>query len=330
MEFASRPPQSDVCSDRSSSRWHSRSPDGRRCTVKTRPPRRRLAQMIACLYPLPQAQAVSLLQKVRPQQPAPLFILTDPNKDPDDLSVLVETKYLEEHGFVQLRCVVATLGDRQVRTTRAKFARSVLDELGLKHTRVGVGRDYEFAVKDAQGLVDAKVTQGREKDHAVFVESPLLRPDANVELNGPEVLREELQQVADHTAVFVVNAGMPDLAELLRDAPELVRHKVARVVIMGGVESQLDQQGFAVADKRAYNNSTHQPSADYTYKRLQELGVPLVVVVREAAYTAARPAASMMVLLPQIIRSASSSSNSRSNRCSICGRGSGAVTCHPH
>ena len=236
-----------------------------------------------------QAQAVALLQKVRPPQPAPLFILTDPNKDPDDLSVLVETKYLEEHGFVHLRCVVATLGDQQVRTTRAKFARSVLDELGLKHTRVGVGTDYEFAVKDAQGLVDAKVTQGREKDHAVFVETPLLRPDANVEMNGSGVLREELQQVADHTAVFVVNAGMPDLAELLRDAPELVRHKVARVVIMGGVEPQLDQQGFAVADKRAYNNSTHQPSADYTYTRLQELGVPLVVVVREAAYTAAAP-----------------------------------------
>lgn len=236
-----------------------------------------------------QAHAVALLQNVRPQQPAPLFLFTDPNKDPDDLSVLVETKYLQEHGFVDLRCVVATLGNQQVRATRAKFARSVLDDLGLKHSRVCVGRDYEFAVKNSEGVVDAKVTQGREKDHSVFVETPLLRPHAVVEFNGSEVLREELERVVDRTAVFVVNAGMPDLAELLRDAPELVRNKVARVVIMGGVETDLDQHGFAVADKRAYNNSTHQPSADFTCTRLQELGVPLVVVVREAAYTAAAP-----------------------------------------
>lgn len=236
-----------------------------------------------------QARALFLLQQARPEQPAPLFLLTDPNKDPDDLSVLVETKYLQEHGFVDLRCVVATLGDREVRTTRARFARSVLDELGLKHTRVGVGGNYEFAVKDSRGAVDAKVTQGREKDHRVFVETPLLRPHAVVEADALGLIKAELKRVADQSAVFVVNAGMVDLADLLRDTPELFRQKTARVVIMGGVEPQLDQRGFAVADKRAYNNSTHQPSADYCYTRLQELGVPLVVVIKEAAYTAAAP-----------------------------------------
>ena len=236
-----------------------------------------------------QARAVSLLRQVRPEQPAPLFLLTDPNKDPDDLSVLVETKYLQEQGFVDLRCAVTTLGDQEVRTTRAKFARSVLDELGLKHTRVGVGVNYEFAVIDAIGVVDVKITQGREKDHRVFVETPLLRPEAVVEMDGLGLIKEELERVADHTAVFVVNAGMADLAELLRDAPELVKKKTARVVIMGGVEPKVDQRGFVVSDKRAYNNSTHQPSADYSYARLQELGVPLVVVLKEAAYTAAAP-----------------------------------------
>ncbi len=236
-----------------------------------------------------QARAISLLQRVRPQQPAPLVLLTDPNKDPDDLSVLVETKYLQEHGFVDLRCVVTTLGDEDVRTIRARFARSVLDELGLTHTRVGVGGNYELAVRDANGAEDAKVTQGREKDHRVFVETPLLRPDAAVEMDGLGLIKSELERVADHSAVFVVNAGMVDLAELLRNAPELVRQKTARVVIMGGVESHLDQRGFAKADSRAYNNSTHQPSADYSYSRLQELGVPLVVVIREAAYAAAAP-----------------------------------------
>lgn len=236
-----------------------------------------------------QARAIELLCKSRPEKPAPLFLFTDPNKDPDDLSVLVEARYLQEQGFVDLRCAVTTLGNRDVRTIRAKFTRSVLDDLGLHRAQVGVGVDYGFDVKDATGAVDVKATAGREKDHRVFVETPLLRPLAVVEPDGLALLKRELDRVADHSAVLVVNAGMVDLAELLRSEPELVQRKVARVVIMGGVEPRLDPMGFAIADKRAYNNSTHQPSADYVYSRVQELGLSLVIVNKEATYSAAAP-----------------------------------------
>ncbi len=58
---------------------------------------------------------------------------------------------------------------------------------------------------------------------------------------------------------------------------------------MGGVDSQLDEQGFVSADERAYNNTTDQPSADYAYARVQALGIPLLVVTKEAAYAAAAP-----------------------------------------
>ena len=218
-----------------------------------------------------QAHAIALLQQARPRMPAPLFLFTDPNKDPDDLSVLIEIKYLQEHGFLDLRCALTTLGDREVRTMRAKFTRSVLDVLGLDNASVGVGVDYPFEVKDAQGKVDAKATLGREKDHRVFVETTLLMPQAIVVADGQKLILKELEQVADHSAIFLDNAGMADVAELLRNAFELLKQKVARVVIMGGVEPQLDQRGFVLADKRAYNNSTHQSSADSVYARLQEL-----------------------------------------------------------
>ena len=236
-----------------------------------------------------QARAIALLCQSRPEKPAPLFLFTDPNKDPDDLSVLVETRSLQQQGFVDLRCAVTTLGNREVRTIRAKFTRSVLDDLGLHSAQVGVGVDYEFEVKDGSGAVDVKGTAGREKDHRVFVETPLLRPLAVVEPDGLALLKRELDRVADRSAVLVVNAGMVDLAELLRSDPELVQRKVARIVIMGGVEPRLDPRGFAIADKRAYNNSTHQPSADYVYFRVQELGLPLVIVNKEATYSAAAP-----------------------------------------
>ena len=156
-----------------------------------------------------QSLAILLLNQVRPERPAPLFLFTDPNKDPDDLSVLVETKYLQEQGFVDLRCVVSTLGDHDVRTNAARFARSVLDDLGLENTRVGVGVDYGFEVKDANGAVDAKATAGREKDHRVFVETPLLRPLAIVETDGLALIKKELERVADHSAVFWSTRAWP-------------------------------------------------------------------------------------------------------------------------
>ncbi len=236
-----------------------------------------------------QAQAIATLRNARPKMPAPLFLFTDPNKDPDDLSVLVETKYLQELGFLELRCAVTTLGDQAVRTTRAKFTRCVLDELGLRNAQVGVGVDYALEVRDGTGRVDQKATVGREKDHRVFVETPLLKPQVVVEMDGLALLKRELEKVPDQSAILLVNAGMADIAALLRDAPDLVTRKVARVVIMGGVEPRLDSRGFVVADKRAYNNSTHQPSAGYTCLRLQELGLPLVILNKEATYAAAVP-----------------------------------------
>ena len=181
-----------------------------------------------------QSQAIARLQQLQPMKPSPLFLFTDPNKDPDDLSVLIIVKSLEQRGFVDLRCVIATLGDREIRILRAKFARSVLDDLGRQTAKVGVGEDYDFEINDATGAFDAKATQGRKADHRVFVETPLLRRDVAVEINGLDLLKNELKRVTDQSAVILVNSGMVDFAQLLRDDPELVKQKTAKIVVMGG------------------------------------------------------------------------------------------------
>ena len=47
-----------------------------------------------------QSPAILRLNQTRPEPPSPLFLFTDPNKDPDDLIVLVQSKYLQQQGFV--------------------------------------------------------------------------------------------------------------------------------------------------------------------------------------------------------------------------------------
>lgn len=236
-----------------------------------------------------QARAVEFLLEVRPQAPAPLFLFTDPNKDSDDLSVLVLAAELAEQGFVDLKCVATTLGDRETRLRRARFAKDVLEDLGMSGVKVGAGGDYGFEVKDAGGKPDREATEGRRKDHEKFIDTRFEHPRGAVATDGVALLASELTGVPDGSAVLLVNAGMADLAVLLRNAPELVKRKTARVVIMGGVEPKVNEQGLVTADMRAYNNTTHQPSADFVYQRVQELGIPLVVVTKEAAYAAAAP-----------------------------------------
>ena len=226
---------------------------------------------------------------MRPPSPAPLFLFTDPNKDPDDLSVLVLASALQQQGFLDLRCVVTTLGDRQTRLRRARFAKDVLEDLGLEEVRVGAGLDYGLEVRDAEGAPDPKATEARQKDHQVYIESPLGQPQGALATDALALLEGELARVPERSAVLLVNAGMADLAALLRVAPEVVRQKTAKVVIMGGVDPKVDERGFLSADQRAYNNTTDQPSADYVYERLQALGIPLVVVTKEAAYVVAAP-----------------------------------------
>ena len=111
---------------------------------------------------------------------------------------------------------------------RAKFAKDVLEDLGLQEVEVGAGVDYDFEVKDARGLVDLEATAGRRKDHQVFIDTPFGHPHGIVAAKGLALLKNELARVPDGSAVLLVNAGMADLAAILRAAPELVKTKTAR------------------------------------------------------------------------------------------------------
>lgn len=255
--------------------------------IPAQPPHLEPTAITPMLLTRNQQRALSLLQHARPTEPIRLFLFVDPNKDPDDLTVLVDVNYLQRHGFFELRGAVTTLGNLETRTARAKFLRSVFSELGLEGPRVAVGIDYRIEARGPDGSVDAVATAKRKLDHSVFMDSPLLNSSAEVEADSLAMLQSELAELPDHSAGFVVNAGMADLAELLRLNPGLVQRKLAQVVIMGGVDSKLDSRGFVVADQRAYNNSTHQSSADFTYTTLQQLGVPLVIVTKEASYAVA-------------------------------------------
>ncbi|KFA27575.1 nucleoside hydrolase, partial [Xanthomonas vasicola pv. musacearum NCPPB 4384] len=136
------------------------------------------------------------------------------------------------------------------------------------------------------------MTSAQAREHSKFLaEGAPLRaaPDA-VHTDGVRAMRERLA-TSPHKLGMVVIAGMTDANALLAEAGDLVREKVASITIMGGIDPTKDADGFVQPDTRAYNNATDIHAARALYRGAQQLGIPLRILTKEAAYKAAVPPA---------------------------------------
>lgn len=111
--------------------------------------------------------------------------------------------------------------------------------------------------------------------------------------SGVSLFVRQMEQADDGLFTLVVLSGMRDAWDLLRDHTELFRRKIARVVIMGGIEvsgtlAKLSEEGFLVPDT-ASNNAFDMEAANCFYRELQQQSIPMTIVSRWAAYAAKLP-----------------------------------------
>ena len=83
-------------------------------------------------------------------------------------------------------------------------------------------------------------------------------------------------------------SSLKDAAIFIRDNENLFIQKVREVVIMGGVELPIMDENPLKPDT-AHNNQFDTTAADFIWKRLQELSVPIVCTTRHCAYAAQVP-----------------------------------------
>ena len=89
--------------------------------------------------------------------------------------------------------------------------------------------------------------------------------------------------------VLLLLSSLKDAAVFLRDNETLFVSKVRTCVVMGGVEPFSDNPSGMLVPDSAQNNQYDKPAARFFYTRCQELGVPLIVISREAAYAVPVP-----------------------------------------
>jgi len=167
---------------------------------------------------------------------------------------------------------------------RARLCRGTLDLLGLHGVRVGIGSDGG----DTEGNNTDKFTSLA----ASYIPKPFSESAASLEPAQPMLL-ELYRDAAERSLTLTIIASLKDPALLLRDWPSLFAAKTKEVVIMGGVQPPTDgstyPRGATLLPDQAHNNSFDSAAAAFFYGRCQELGVPLVVVARHAAYAAKVP-----------------------------------------
>ena len=220
----------------------------------------------------------SLKMAKQPPAPVPLVLISDPGQDLDDEMSYIMLRYLVKKGLVELRGIICTLAPA---FDRARLCRGTLDLLGLHDCPVGIGTDGG----DQEGLHTAKCFAESASSYMPAAASE----SCSTLTPGRGLLYRLYCEAEPKSLTLAIIASLKDAALFLRDHETLFVEKTKEVVIMGGVEpvepAGPDEATLLVPDTA--NNNTFDPVASaFFYRRCQEIGVPLVIVSRWAAYAA--------------------------------------------
>jgi inosine-uridine nucleoside N-ribohydrolase len=183
-------------------------------------------------------------------------------------------------GLVDVKGIVATLTPA---FDRARLTRGTLDVLGLFGVPIGVGSDGGDIV--GKHKADTFVEWARPYMPPRYsAASAAFKP-------GRILLHNVYESAAKKSLTLVIIASLKDAALFLRDEEDLFVQKTCEVVIMGGVEPW-DESGSGptlLVPDTANNNTFDMDAARYFHKRVQEVGIPLIIITRWSAYAAKVP-----------------------------------------
>lgn len=208
----------------------------------------------------------------RPQ----LVFISDPGQDLDDEMTYIMLRHLVEEGMVDVLGIIATLTPA---FDRARLCMGTLASLGLHGVPIGLGTDGG----DVAGVHKASTFEFWAKPYMPPRHSSVFEP-------GRRLMYRLYVEAEPKSLTLVIIASLKDPALFLRDDENLFESKTREVIIMGGVEPfEEDSTECILKPDTAHNQMFDKAASEFFYRRCQELGVPLVVVSRWAAYAAKVP-----------------------------------------
>jgi hypothetical protein len=198
-------------------------------------------------------------RKHTPGQVTQIVVITDINKDVDDLVAMVLLKELHRLGLVELKGFVANLRPARL---RALAGRGALDALGLPDIPIAVGTEAEVMEPGK----DRKIHE-YEFDRCHF----MAHEDSKLE-DGQALLRRLCIEARDahknsgkEKLTFLLLSGLRDINDFVKneDDSQLFKDSVERIILQGGyrVEKKPDGTEDLIAAEDAANNSFDMAAA---------------------------------------------------------------------
>lgn len=212
--------------------------------------------------------------------PEKVVVITDIGADLDDEWSMMIYAALQRAGLIELVCVVANL---RPANERARLLHGMLAELG-----------YGYDLPSAPVGMGMGVIANRNNEiHPTEANCSYLAPHDTLRA-GDETLVDALIDAAPRSLTIVLQSGFTDFAVLCAFYGQLLAEKVAKVVIMGGVEVNEAGDGIVLEHglmqpNNANNNTFNFDSAQMAYDWCQKRCIPMVITMRDLAYAAKFP-----------------------------------------
>ena len=199
-----------------------------------------------------------------------VLIITDVNKDPDDLITLIMAAALHKRGKMNLLGVLTTSGDETATLNRAMYAKGILNSLNLNvPVCAGSGKQYKTDIERESMNLFVNTSEVRKYMGA--------GPD--VERKPREFLTRIFEQAQDKNISLLCVAGLTDIARFVITDKRLFLDKIDKIAIMGGI--YLSPSGKVKLDE-AYNNMCDFSAAEVVRKFSVEQNIKTVVINRDA------------------------------------------------
>lgn len=194
-----------------------------------------------------------------------VLIITDPGPDPDDAKVILMAGVQHLQGQVNVTGIVTNGGQQS--EARAQLATAILAGIGVTNIPVAHG------------------APGRKENPSpqVFNLDGFDQVDKGELLQGRDLIFSVLTDAKPKSLTIQIQSAGTDIAEAIKLYPSLIKAKVCKVSVMGGVELKADEHGVERWTSDAAQNNLFDPEAmESVYQYCISNRIPLHVVSRNA------------------------------------------------
>lgn len=188
-----------------------------------------------------------------------IIMITDPNKDTDDLTALIMLSNLQKDKKVNIAGVVTTHGDDQTTFLRAMYSCGVFNLLN-NSTSICAGVGLNLQNEIMQKSSNKFYFNGKSEEVMSYAVKDNICTDSLI------YLKDIFSKAKNKSLDLLIVAQLTDIAKFIKFEPKLFIKKIKTITIMGGFNTTKEEY---LTPDNSTNNTNDLESAKFVYDFLK-------------------------------------------------------------